>query len=160
MTQRVGMGFDVHRLAPGRKLTLGGVQIPHSHGLLGHSDADALVHAVCDALLGAAALGDIGLHFPDSDGKYKDISSLILLKQTAKMLGEAGYAIVNVDVTVAAEAPKLAPHYAAMRAAMATAMEVEPGAVSVKATTTEGLGYTGRGEGIAAWAVATVERRP
>jgi 2-C-methyl-D-erythritol 2,4-cyclodiphosphate synthase len=152
------MGFDVHRLAPGRKLIIGGVDIPHPMGLLGHSDADVLTHAICDALLGALALGDIGQSFPDSDTRYKDISSLELLTQVARMLVEKGYAVMNVDCSIAAEAPKLSPHYLAMRENVASAIGVDIGAVSIKATTTEGLGYTGRGEGIAAWAVAMLER--
>ncbi|MDH5639425.1 MAG: 2-C-methyl-D-erythritol 2,4-cyclodiphosphate synthase [Nitrospinota bacterium] len=159
MTQRVGMGFDAHRLASGRRLVLGGVEIAHPKGLIGHSDADVLVHAVCDALLGAAAIGDIGRHFPDSDERYRGISSLMFLSETARMLREEGYAILNMDTTVAAEAPKLSPYYEEMRQGMADAMEVDKAVVSVKATTTEGLGYTGRGEGIAAWAVALINKR-
>jgi len=158
MTTRVGMGFDVHRLVEGRKLILGGVDIPHSKGLLGHSDADAAAHAIADALLGAAAMGDIGRHFPDNDARFKDASSMGLLADVARMLAREGYAIVNVDCSIAAEAPKLAPHYPAMRKNIAAAIGVDEGAVSVKATTTEGLGYTGRGEGIAAWAVASIKR--
>ncbi|MDH5510380.1 MAG: 2-C-methyl-D-erythritol 2,4-cyclodiphosphate synthase [Nitrospinota bacterium] len=159
MTQRVGMGFDAHRLVSGRRLVLGGVEIAHPKGLTGHSDADVLVHAVCDALLGAAAIGDIGRHFPDSDERYRGISSLMFLSETARMLREEGYTILNVDTTVAAETPKLSPYYEEMRQSMADAMEVEMAIVSVKATTTEGLGYTGRGEGIAAWAVALINKR-
>jgi len=159
MTQRMGMGFDVHRLVSGRRLVLGGVDIPHTKGLMGHSDADVLSHAVCDALLGAAALGDIGRIFPDSDERYRGISSLMFLSETARMLREEGYSIMNVDATVAAETPKLHPHYEEMRQGMADALEVDAAIVSVKATTTEGLGYTGRGEGIAAWAVAMIKRR-
>ncbi|MDH5757256.1 MAG: 2-C-methyl-D-erythritol 2,4-cyclodiphosphate synthase [Nitrospinota bacterium] len=159
MTQRVGMGFDVHKLASGRKMVLGGVEIAHPKGLMGHSDADALVHAVCDALLGAAALGDIGVHFPDSDERYRGISSLMFLSETARMLHEEGYTILNVDTTVAAEAPKLAPYRDEMRQNMAEAMGINKGAVSVKATTTEGMSFVGRAEGIAAWAVALISKR-
>jgi len=159
MTQRVGMGFDVHKLVSGRKMVLGGVEIAHPKGLMGHSDADALVHAVCDALLGAAALGDIGVHFPDSDERYRGISSLMFLSETARMLHEEGYTILNVDTTVAAEAPKLAPYRDEMRQNMAEAMGINKGAVSVKATTTEGMSFVGRAEGIAAWAVALISKR-
>lgn len=151
---RIGHGYDVHRLTEGRKLILGGVEIPFEKGLLGHSDADVLSHAVMDALLGAAALGDIGQLFPDSDPAYEGADSLKLLRRVAQALGEHGYGIGNVDATVLAQRPKLAPHIPEMRERLAAAMGVEPGRVSVKATTEEGLGFTGAGEGIAAHAVA------
>jgi 2-C-methyl-D-erythritol 2,4-cyclodiphosphate synthase len=154
---RVGSGYDAHRLRPGRDLILGGVRIDHPVGLDGHSDADALTHAVIDALLGAAGLGDIGRHFPATDPKYKGASSLDLLKAAARIVKEAGYRIVNVDSTVIAEAPRLQPHLATMRDHLARALEVEPEAVSVKATSPEGLGALGRKEGIAAQAVALIE---
>ena len=154
---RIGHGYDVHRLAPGRNLILGGVKIPHETGLLGHSDADVLTHAVMDALLGAAALGDIGKLFPDSDAKYKGADSLALAKEVARRLAAAGYRIGNVDATVVAEAPKLAPHVGQMRANLAGALGVDVSAVSVKATTEEGLSFTGAREGIAAHAVCLIE---
>lgn len=150
---RIGIGVDVHRLVPGRKLILGGVEIPFERGLLGHSDADVLTHAICDALLGAAGLGDIGQHFPDLDPAYKDISSLVLLERTVGMVQEKGFRTVNVDATVIAQAPKLAPHFFAMRQNLALRLQADVGCVNLKATTSEGLGYTA-GEGIAAWAVA------
>lgn len=151
---RIGHGYDVHRLTQGRKLILGGVEIPFEKGLLGHSDADVLAHAVMDALLGAAALGDIGQLFPDSDPAYEGADSLKLLRRVAQVLGEHGYGIGNVDATVLAQRPKLAPHIPEMRERLAAAMSIDPGRVSVKATTEEGLGFTGAGEGIAAHAVA------
>ncbi len=151
---RIGHGYDVHRLTEGRKLILGGVEIPFEKGLLGHSDADVLSHAVMDALLGAAALGDIGQLFPDSDPAYAGADSLLLLRRVADVLAEHGYAVGNVDATVLAQRPKLAPHIPEMRERLAAAMGIEPGRVSVKATTEEGLGFTGAGEGIAAHAVA------
>lgn len=151
---RVGHGYDVHRLAEDRALILGGVTIPHSHGLLGHSDADVLVHAVMDALLGAAALGDIGKLFPDNDPAFAGADSLVLAKCVAKAVREAGYEIGNVDATVLAQAPRLAPHIPAMREKLAAALGIPADAVSVKATTEEGLGFTGAREGIAAHAVA------
>lgn len=154
---RIGHGYDVHRLVEGRKLILGGVEIPFERGLLGHSDADVLTHAVMDALLGAAALGDIGKLFPDSDPAYEGADSLELLRRVAEILGENGYKIGNVDATVLAQRPKLAPHIALMRERLAAAMGVSPGQVSVKATTEEGLGFTGAGEGMAAHAVALIE---
>ena len=154
---RIGHGYDVHRLAPGRDLILGGVKIPHETGLLGHSDADVLTHAVMDALLGAAALGDIGKLFPDSDAKYKGADSLALAKEVARRLAAAGYRIGNVDATVVAEAPKLAPHVGKMRENLAGALGVDVNAVSVKATTEEGLSFTGAREGIAAHAVCLIE---
>jgi len=153
---RIGHGYDVHRLVEGRKLILGGVEIPFEKGLLGHSDADVLAHAVMDALLGAAALGDIGKLFPDSDPAYSGADSLVLLRRVAEVLAEHGYGIGNVDATVLAQRPKLAPHIPEMRERLAAAMGVGPGQVSVKATTEEGLGFTGTGEGIAAHAVALI----
>jgi 2-C-methyl-D-erythritol 2,4-cyclodiphosphate synthase len=154
---RIGQGFDVHALAAGRKLVVGGVEIPHDKGLLGHSDADVLLHAICDALLGAAALGDIGKHFPDSDARYKGIDSRELLRHCAKLLRDQGLRVVNVDATVLAEAPRMAPHIAKMVQNIAADLAVPANAVNVKATTTEKLGFIGRGEGIAAQAVCLVE---
>lgn len=154
---RIGHGYDVHKLAPGRKLILGGVDIPYHEGLLGHSDADVLAHAVMDALLGAAGLGDIGRHFPDTDLAYAGADSLKLLERVMELLDEAGYAVGNVDATVLAQAPKLAPHIPQMRQNLARVMGVDPGRVNVKATTEEGLGFTGAKEGIAAHAVALIE---
>ena len=153
---RIGHGYDVHRLVEGRRLILGGVEIPFERGLLGHSDADVLTHAVMDALLGAAALGDIGKLFPDSDPAYAGADSLVLLRRVAEVLAEHGYGIGNVDATVLAQRPKLAPHIPEMRERLAAAMGIGPGQVSVKATTEEGLGFTGTGEGIAAHAVALI----
>lgn len=155
---RVGIGYDVHRLTEGRKLILGGVEIEHTVGLLGHSDADVLLHAISDALLGAAALGDIGKHFPDSDPSYKGVSSLFLLSHVGRLLHEHGYAIGNVDATIVAQAPKLAPYIDAMRANIAEALAVDISAISVKATTTEGLGFAGTKEGMASYAVAMIVR--
>jgi 2-C-methyl-D-erythritol 2,4-cyclodiphosphate synthase len=154
---RIGQGFDVHALVPGRRLVLGGVHIPHHLGLEGHSDADVLLHAVCDALLGAAGLGDIGRHYPDTDAQYAEIDSRRLLRDVAAKLAAAGWRVVNVDATVVAQAPRLAPHFAAMIANIAADLGLAPGAVNLKATTTEALGFTGRGEGIAAMAVALIE---
>ena len=151
---RVGQGFDVHQLVAGRKLIVGGVEIPHEKGLLGHSDADVLLHAICDALLGAAALGDIGRHFADSDARYKNIDSRILLREVARMVANEGFRIGNVDATIIAQAPRMAPHIAKMVENIAADLGVAMNTVNVKATTTESLGYTGRGEGIAAQAVA------
>ncbi len=156
---RTGLGIDTHTFAPGRPLILGGVDIPHAEGLAGHSDADVLTHAVIDALLGAAGLGDIGQHFPDTDPRYKDADSMQLLRSVVAQLGERGFAIANVDATVVLERPKLAPHRDAIRAALAGAMGLPDDAVNVKATTGEGMGFVGRGEGAAAMAVATVGRR-
>lgn len=151
---RIGQGYDVHRLVEGRKLILGGVEIPYEKGLLGHSDADVLLHAVMDALLGAAALGDIGQHFPDSDERYKGISSVELLKEVGKILQENGYLIENIDSTVIAQRPKLLPYRPQMAKNIADALGIEPDQVSVKATTEEGLGFTGTGEGVSAQAIA------
>ena len=153
---RIGMGFDVHRLVEGRELWLGGVNIPWERGLLGHSDADVAIHALCDALLGAAALRDIGYHFPDTDPRYKGIDSRLLLRQVMALLNERGYSLGNCDITICAEQPKLNPHIPAMQQELAACMSCDPGQVSIKATTTEKLGYTGRGEGIAAYAVALI----
>jgi 2-C-methyl-D-erythritol 2,4-cyclodiphosphate synthase len=152
---RIGQGFDVHAFAPGRRLVLGGVTIPHDKGLEGHSDADVLLHAICDALLGAAALGDIGKHFPDSDPAYAGADSRRLLREVKKKLG--GYRIVNVDATILAQAPRVAPHVPQMVANIASDLGIAPGAVSIKATTTEHLGFIGRAEGIAAQAIALIE---
>ena len=151
---RIGQGFDVHQLVEGRKLIIGGVEIAHDKGLLGHSDADVLLHAICDALLGAAALGDIGRHFADSDAKYKNMDSRILLREVARMVTSAGFRIGNVDATIIAQAPRMAPHIPRMVENIAADLGVAVNAVNVKATTTEKLGYSGRGEGIAAQAVA------
>jgi len=151
---RVGQGFDVHQLVEGRKLIIGGVEIPYDKGLLGHSDADVLLHAICDALLGAAALGDIGRHFADTDAKFKNIDSRILLRETVRMVNAAGFRIGNVDATIIAQAPKMAPHISRMVEHIAADLGVAMNAVNVKATTTEKLGYTGRSEGIAAQAIA------
>ena len=151
---RIGQGYDVHRLVEGRKLIIGGVDIPYEKGLLGHSDADVLLHAVMDALLGAAALGEIGQHFPDSDERYKGISSIVLLKEVGKILQENGYMIENIDSTVIAQRPKLLPYRPQMAENIAAALGIEKEQVSVKATTEEGLGFTGTGEGISAQAIA------
>lgn len=155
---RIGHGYDVHRLTEGRRLILGGVEVPYEKGLLGHSDADVLTHAVMDALLGAAALGDIGKLFPDTDAAYAGISSILLLERVAERLREAGYAVVNLDATVLAQAPKLAPYREQMRENLARVLALDTSCVSVKATTEEGLGFTGEGLGIAAHAVALLER--
>ncbi len=156
---RVGMGYDVHRLVEGRPLRLGGVDVPFDRGLLGHSDADVLAHACCDALLGAVAAGDLGRHFPDSDPRWTGVSSLVLLERVTAILAERGYAVQNVDATVIAEQPKLAPFVAEMATRLAGAMGVPPSAVSVKATTSDRLGVVGRGEGIAACAIVAVAPR-
>lgn len=154
---RIGQGYDVHRLTEGRKLILGGVEIPHPTGLLGHSDADVLIHAICDALLGAAALGDVGRRFPDSDPKYKDISSVLLLIEVGKLLSTMQCSINNIDATIIAQNPRLAPYIEQMRRNIASALGMGIGAVSIKATTEEGLGFSGREEGIAAVAVAVID---
>ena len=156
---RIGTGYDVHRLTPGRKLWLGGVEIAHSMGLLGHSDADVLLHAICDALLGAAALGDIGKHFPDKDPQYKDIDSKILLHNCGELLEREGYRIVNIDSTVVAQQPKVGPYIGQMRETIARTLGIGVGQVSVKATTTEHLGFEGEGLGISAHAVVMIERK-
>jgi len=157
---RIGQGFDAHALAAGRRLVLGGVTIAHDRGLAGHSDADVLLHAICDALLGAAALGDLGRHFPDSDPKYRGIDSRVLLREVAAKLAGLRLQVVNVDATVVAQAPRLAPHVPQMVANIAADLGLRPGQVNVKATTTERLGFAGREEGIAATAVALVEDIP
>jgi 2-C-methyl-D-erythritol 2,4-cyclodiphosphate synthase len=154
---RIGQGFDVHAFADGRRLVMGGVEIPHARGLLGHSDADVLLHAICDALLGAAGLGDIGQHYPDSSPQYADVDSRELLRGTAAKLKERKLRVVNVDATIIAEAPRMAPHIPRMIGNIAADLGVSPSAVNVKATTTERLGFVGRDEGIAALAVALVE---
>ena len=155
---RIGQGYDVHRLVEGRDLWICGVKIPHSLGLLGHSDADVAIHALCDALLGALALGDIGKHFPDSDPRYKGIDSKILLGHVMGLIRETGYDLVNCDITICAEAPKFRPYIDAMRATLAEVMAADVSNVSVKATTTERLGVTGRREGIAAMAVCLLQK--
>jgi 2-C-methyl-D-erythritol 2,4-cyclodiphosphate synthase len=154
---RIGQGFDTHALVAGRKLIIGGVDIPHDKGLTGHSDADVLIHAVCDALLGAAGLGDIGTHFPDSDARYKGIDSRKLLREVAQLLGREKLRVVNIDATIIAQAPRMAPHIPAMRANLAADLGIAPDAVNVKAKTTEKLGFVGRGEGMAAEAVALLD---
>lgn len=154
---QIGIGYDVHRLVTGRQLILGGVVIPFEKGLLGHSDADVLVHAVCDALLGSVGLGDIGLHFPDTDPQYKDISSLKLLAQTNAMVRQKGFIIRNIDTIIFAEAPKIGPYRETIQKNLARAVEVAPGCINIKATTTEGLGVIGKGEGIGAMSVVLVE---
>jgi 2-C-methyl-D-erythritol 2,4-cyclodiphosphate synthase len=154
---RIGIGYDVHRLVEGRKLVLGGVTIPFEKGLLGHSDADVLIHAACDALLGAAGLGDIGLHFPDTDPELKDISSMIILSETYNLLKGKGFTIINLDSTIMAEAPKIKPFKATMQKNIARTIEIEPQCVNVKATTLETLGMMGKGEGIAALCIALIE---
>ena len=151
---RIGQGFDVHALVPGRKLIIGGVDIPFDRGLDGHSDADVLLHAICDALLGAAGLGDIGRHFPDTDARYKGADSRVLLRAVGRMLTEINWSVVNIDATIIAQAPKMAPHAPAMVANIAADLGIPASAVNIKAKTTERLGFTGRGEGIAADAVA------
>ncbi len=154
---RVGQGFDVHALVAGRKLVIGGVEIPYDRGLAGHSDADVLIHAMCDALLGAAGAGDIGTHFPDSDARYKGIDSRKLLYEVRQLLRDRNMHVINIDATIIAQAPRMAPHIPAMRANLAADLGVDPEAVNVKAKTTEKLGFVGRGEGIAAEAVALLD---
>lgn len=159
MIMRIGIGYDVHRLVPGRKLWLGGVQVPFSQGLSGHSDADVLLHAIMDALLGAAAAGDIGALFPDTDPRYEGIESLVLLSEVASRIHALGYAVVNIDSVIVAQQPKLSPYLPGMRGKIAEALDIPCDNVSIKATTEEGLGFTGAGEGMAAKAVALIERR-
>lgn len=156
---RIGMGYDVHRLVEGRKLILGGVEIPYEKGLLGHSDADVLIHALMDAILGAMAMRDIGYHFPDTDVAYEGISSVVLLERVRKLMEESGYTLVNADMTLMAERPKIAPYIEAMVEVISHVLAVESSAVSIKATTTEGLGFIGRNEGMAAQAVVLIEER-
>lgn len=158
MKTRIGFGYDVHALVPGRDLWLGGIKIGHNMGLLGHSDADVLVHAICDALLGAANMRDIGYHFPDTAGEYKGIDSKILLAKTMELVRGAGYELGNIDATIAAEQPKLNPHIPAMKATLADVMRAGQDDISIKATTTEKLGFTGRQEGIAAYAVVLITK--
>ena len=158
MKIRVGFGYDVHALVPNRSLWLGGIQIEHTLGLLGHSDADLLIHAICDALLGAANMRDIGYHFPDTAGEYENIDSKILLRKTMALLREAGYELGNIDATVAAERPKLNPHIPTMKQVLAEVLQVEEDDISIKATTTEKLGFTGRQEGIAAYATVLITK--
>ncbi len=158
MKIRVGMGYDVHRLVEGRDLWLGGVRIEHTAGLLGHSDADVLIHALCDALLGAANMRDIGYHFPDTAGEYAGIDSKILLRKVVALLAEKGYHIGNADMTICAERPKLNPHIPAMKEALSACMGIDVDDISIKATTTEKLGFTGREEGISAYAVVLIEK--
>ena len=155
---RIGQGFDVHALVDGRKLIIGGVDIPYERGLAGHSDADVLLHALCDALLGAAGLGDIGRHFPDTDPRYRGADSRMLLREVARFVTDAGWSIVNVDMTIIAQAPRMSPHTAAMCGNISADLGVGVDAVNVKAKTTERLGFTGRGEGIAADAIALIRR--
>lgn len=156
---RVGIGYDVHRFAEGRRLILGGIELANDRGLEGHSDADVLLHAIMDALLGAAALGDIGHHFPPSDMRWKDASSLMLLRQVHTLLAQHGWRVGNVDATVIAERPKVAPHIESMRAAISAALDVESSCISIKATTNERMGFVGRGEGIAALATALITEK-
>ncbi len=154
---RIGVGYDIHQLASGRKLVIGGVAIPFKMGLLGHSDADVLIHSICDALLGAAGLGDIGLHFPDTDPKFKDISSIKLLEKTYQMVYEKGFNLQNLDCTIFAQEPKISPFSKRMQQNIARAINVNTNCINIKATTTEGLGMFGRGEGIGAMCVALIE---
>ena len=158
MKVRIGFGFDVHKLVEGRDLWMGGVKIPHTLGLLGHSDADVLIHAICDAILGAANMRDIGFHFPDTAGEYKDIDSKILLKKTVALVREKGYEVGNIDATICAERPKMNPHIPEMQRVLSGVMGIDIDDISIKATTTEKLGFTGREEGISAYAVALIEK--
>jgi 2-C-methyl-D-erythritol 2,4-cyclodiphosphate synthase len=153
---RIGIGYDVHKLVTGRQLVLGGTTIPFEKGLSGHSDADVLVHAVCDAMLGASGMGDIGLHFPDTDPEYKDISSLKLLAETNAMVRNKGFSIQNIDTIIFAEAPKISPYRKSIQENLAVTLEVDPGCINIKATTTEGLGMIGKGEGICAMSVVLI----
>ena len=158
MKVRIGLGFDVHKLVEGRDLWMGGVKIPHTLGLLGHSDADVLIHAICDAILGAANMRDIGFHFPDTAGEYKDIDSKILLRKTVALVRGKGYEIGNIDATICAERPKMNPHIPEMQRVLSGVMNIDIDDISIKATTTEKLGFTGREEGISAYAVALLEK--
>ena len=158
MKIRIGLGFDVHKLVEGRDLWMGGVKIPHTLGLLGHSDADVLIHAICDAILGAANMRDIGFHFPDTAGEYKDIDSKILLRKTVELVRGKGYEIGNIDATICAEHPKMNPHIPEMQRVLSEVMGIDIDDISIKATTTEKLGFTGREEGISAYAVALIEK--
>lgn len=156
MKIRTGIGFDVHQLAEGRRLVLGGVEIPHKKGCVAHSDGDVLIHAICDALLGAAALGDIGVHFPDTSDKYKDINSSILLDRVCSLIHEKGFQISNIDCVISLQKPKIRDYIQHMRSSIANTLGIDPGDVSVKATTTEKLGFVGREEGVSAWAVVLI----
>lgn len=158
MKIRVGYGYDVHRLAPNRELWLGGIKIEHPEGLLGHSDADVLIHAICDAILGAANMRDIGFHFPDTAGEYKNVDSKILLDKVRELIAEKGYVIGNIDATVCAEKPKINPHIPAMQKVMAEILQISPDDLSIKATTSEKMGFVGREEGFAAYAVVLIEK--
>lgn len=159
MQIRIGMGVDFHQFAEGRDLWLGGVKIPHTKGALGHSDADVLLHAICDAMLGAAALGDIGVHFPPSDNAYKNIDSKILLTKTNELIQQKGYSIINIDSTVCLEAPKIKPHVPAMQKAISTVLGIAEDDISIKATTTEKMGFAGREEGLYAYAVVLIQKK-
>lgn len=154
---RIGMGYDVHKLVPNRKLILGGVDIPHEKGLLGHSDADVLLHAIMDSVLGAAALGDIGKHFPDTDNSFKDISSILLLQKVGELIKNNGYTIVNIDATIIAQKPKMAPHIENMRKNIANALNIHVDQINVKATTEEGLGFTGSEQGISSQSICLIQ---
>ena len=156
MTHRIGFGFDAHRFKEGRKLIIGGVEVPSEKGLSGHSDADVLTHAICDAILGALGLGDIGTYFPDSDPKWKGVSSLLLLKETLAKTAGANYKIQNIDSTIVCEKPRISPHITSIKDSLSKATGLMPGSIGVKATTTDGMGFTGRGEGIAAYAVVII----
>lgn len=155
---RIGMGYDVHQLVSNRDLWLGGIRVPHTFGLLGHSDADVLIHAICDAILGAANMRDIGYHFPDTSPEFKGADSKVLLRRVIELIGERGYRVGNIDATICAERPKINPHIPAMQQCLSQVMGIDIDAVSIKATTTEMLGFTGREEGISAYAVALIER--
>lgn len=159
MKIRVGFGYDVHRLADDRELWLGGIKIEHTQGLLGHSDADVLIHAICDAILGAANMRDIGFHFPDTAGEYKNIDSKVLLKKTLQVINDKGYRVGNIDATICAERPKINPHIPQMQAVMAEILEISVDDISIKATTSEKMGFVGREEGFAAYAVALIESK-
>lgn len=158
MKIKVGLGYDVHRLVENRDLWMGGIKLEHTKGLLGHSDADVLIHAICDALLGAANMRDIGYHFPDTANEYENIDSKILLKKTVKLIADKGYAVGNIDATICAEHPKMNPHIERMKSVLAEIMQIDVDDISIKATTTEKLGFTGREEGISAYAVALIEK--
>lgn len=155
---RIGHGYDVHRFGEGHFIILGGIKIPYHHGFIAHSDGDVLIHALCDALLGSIAAGDIGMHFPDTDDSYKDIDSAVLLERTRLLLQQKGYSVVNIDITIIAQAPRLSPHVQAMRENLADILDISVGLINVKSTTTEGLGFTGREEGIAVHATVLVYR--
>lgn len=157
---RVGLGIDFHRLVAGRRLVIGGLEIPNARGLAGHSDADVLIHAMCDSLLGAAGRGDIGTHFPDNDPRYRDISSLLLLEHVLRLLADDGWRVVNVDATVVAQEPKLTRHFDSMKAVLGGVLDLPPDRIGLKATTSEGMGAMGRGEGISALCVCLIERAP